>query len=99
MAQLFSLGGITRMKTLHKFISPIFSVGLVIFVPSYLIVHFTDGGGGPCNLPDAWWLLSGLGVLLGATGMVVGLPVSAIRTYRHFHRLHANDESPESKPT
>ena len=87
------------MKALHKFISPLFSVGLVIFVPSYLIVHLTDGGGGPCNLPDAWWLFSLLGVLLGTIGMVVGLPVSAIKTYRHFCHPPVRNQTSESKPS
>jgi hypothetical protein len=95
----WSSGSSNRMKALHKLISPIFSVGLVIFVSSYLIVYLTDGGGGPCNLPDVSWLLSLLGVLLGTIGMVVGLPISAIKTGRHFRPPSSSNQTSESNPS
>jgi hypothetical protein len=85
------------MKALHKFVSPIFSISAAIFVPSLIIAHFTGGGIGPCGITNGWGFLSIFGVLIGAIGIVVGLPISAIKTYRHFCHPQARNQTNENK--
>lgn len=86
------------MKALHKFVSPIFSISTAILIPSLFVAHVTGGGIGPCGITNGWGFLSILGVLIGTIGMVVGLPVSAIRTYRHFCPPQARNQTNRNKP-
>jgi hypothetical protein len=85
------------MKALHEFVSPIFSVSVALFVPSLIVAHVTGGGIGPCGFTNGWGFLSIFGVWIGTIGMAVGLPVSAIRTYRHFCPPQARNRTNRNK--
>ena len=98
LTPLGSLGCNKNMRALHKFVSPIFSISAAIFVPSFVVVQVTGGGIGPCGITNGWGFLSIFGILFGTIGMVVGLPVSAIKTYRYIRRPHARDQANGNKP-
>ncbi len=68
-----------------RFISPVFTISLLIFLGSCLVVEAT-GGVGPCGPASSWGLIWFIGYPVGFIGMVVGLGLSAFRTYIYFTR-------------
>ena len=79
------------MKKIHTFLSPVFTVSLAIFVGSCVIVEVT-GGVGPCGPASVWGIIWLIGYPVGFLGMVVGLVLSLVKTFRHF-------QSPRDKST
>ena len=86
MAQLFSLGSIERVKRIHTFVSPVFTIYFIIFIVSYIVVAATGGVGvcGPSLLGLPFFVI---GFPVGLCGMFVGIVLSLVRTFRHFKSL------------
>ena len=94
MAQLSTLGSKCAVKKIHTYFSPVFTISLLIFVGSCLIVEAT-GGVGPCGPASSWGVIWYFGYPIGFLGMVVGLVLSLIRSFRHFQT--PKDKKPDEQ--
>ena len=71
------------MKKFHTFVSPVFSVSLVVFLACVAIAGIF-GGIGPCGPANVWGLVCFFGLPLGLIGMAIGLLLSVIKTIIYF---------------
>jgi hypothetical protein len=76
-----------------KFISPVFTLSLLIFCTVCGIAQLS-GGGGMC-LNSNWQIIWLIGYPIGFLGIVVGLGLSAFRTYKYFTYRPAADSKTE----
>jgi len=74
-----------------RFISPVFTISLLIFCTACAIAQ-SSGGGGMC-LNSNWQIGWLIGYLIGFLGMVVGLGLSALRTYKYL--TYGPDDDPK----
>ena len=86
VAELWTLGYFAPvMKHLGgRFISPVFTISLLLFCAVCGIAQLS-GGGGMC-LNSNWQIIWLIGYPIGFIGVVVGLGLSAFKTYIYFTR-------------
>jgi hypothetical protein len=66
----------------------VFTIFLIIFLGSYVIVAAT-GGVGPCGPSLLGLPFLVVGLPAGFVGMVIGLILSLVKTFKHFKSLQA----------
>jgi hypothetical protein len=76
------------VKKIHTYVSPVFTIYLIIFLGSYVIVAST-GGIGPCGSSLLGLPFLVIGFPVGFIGMMVELILSLVKTFRHFKSLPA----------